>query len=145
MKDREAELAKLRKEKFDMLQAQRAADADRKAREEEAERLRKQLEDLKKMQAERDKALRDLAEAEAQRKRDEEARERADREREAAERARREAERNALDQDAAAKARWAALEKERDDAMRKLKVKKKEKKNKFWENFYRLFSGSARR
>lgn len=38
-----------------MLQAQRAAEAERKAREEEAERLRKQLEDMKRLQAERDK------------------------------------------------------------------------------------------
>lgn len=87
-REREAELARLRKEKFDMLQAQRAAEAEKAARDAEADRLRKELEDLRRMQQERDKALRDLAEMEAQRKRDEEARLAAERARLAAERAR---------------------------------------------------------
>jgi rubrerythrin len=78
------------------------------------------------------KALRDLAESEAQRKRDEAARAAADREREAAERARRDAERNAQDLDAAAKARWAALEKERDEANRRLKVRREKRTICFW-------------
>ena len=120
-RDREGELAKLRKERFDMLQAQRQAEADRKAREDEAERMRQELDALKKLQAERDQALKDLAESEAQRKRDQEERDRLEKEREAAERARREAERSASNADADQKRAWAELERERDEANRKLR------------------------